>query len=74
MSRIIPVDFEQANKKLTGRTPDVSDLLVHDNGTSVMSCWKIPFWARIKIVFTGKIFLAIKGKTHPPVCLYAEAE
>lgn len=35
-----------------------------------VSCWKIPFWQRIKLVFHGNIWLyALSGSMQPPIKL-----
>ena len=42
-----------------------------DMGTFYTSCWKLSFWEKIKVVFTGKIFIMILG-LQPPISLAIE--
>lgn len=72
MEKIKPIDFKESNKVLT-RPESMSDeecgsLFVFNDGQQNISCWKIPFWTRVKFLFHGKVWLGIvSGKTQPPV-------
>jgi len=71
-----PVKFPESNCLLVGGT-GVTDLPVLAGqmdgvGDVVISCWRIPFWKRVKLLFTGRVWLCVKGQTHPP--LYIETE
>lgn len=50
-----------------------SDLHVFSDGEYVISCW-MPSWReRIKLMFTGRLWLMFVGaRTHPPVALLTE--
>lgn len=62
-----PIKFSRCNGTLTGSN-DVGDLPVWRTPKgNVVSCWKVPFFRRLRFLFTGRIYLAIKGKTHAPV-------
>jgi len=67
-----PISFKEANTTLKGRE-GVDDLPVHFNGENVTSCWRIPFSKRIKVLLTGRIYLVVRGKTHPPLWIDTEA-
>ena len=68
-----PVDFIGANTSLTsGGNENTFDLPVFRDGGRVVSCWRIPFWRRFRVFVTGKIWVCIKGNTHPP--LYVETK
>ena len=68
---IEPVDFPQANGKLTGNA-DTKDLPVCRTDNIVVSCWHVSFWKRFKILVTGKLWLVVKGKTQPPLWIDTE--
>jgi hypothetical protein len=68
-----PIKFQQANGVLTG-TGGIEDLPVcRTTDGNVCSCWHIPFWKRIQILFLGRVFLVVKGKTHPPLWIDTKA-
>ena len=71
------IDFEGSNKTLTkpeGWTDEqCSSLKVHNDGEKTISCWQLTVWERIKLLFTGKIWLWVwYGNTSPPVCVDIE--
>jgi len=68
---IEPVNFPQANGKLTGNA-DTKDLPVCRTDNLVVSYWRVPFWKRLKILVTGKVWLVVKGKTQPPLWICTE--
>ena len=72
-----PVKFPQANKNLL--KPDEMDardcdsIYVFTDGNQCVSCWHVPFLARLSILFHGNIWLFIlSGSTEPPAYLCAE--
>lgn len=71
MNKIKPIDFKQANKEITGAN-GIGDLPVHDDGVSMVSCWQISFRERLKILFRGRVYVAILGDLHPPIWLDTE--
>ena len=72
MSETRPVGFLGANKIMRGYG-DVADLPIHDNGENFTSCWRIPFLKRLKVLITGRVYLVIRGRSHPPVWIDTEA-
>lgn len=69
-----PVDFEQANGTLTGgpaesfgTEDDVSDLPVYRDESETISCWKASFKERLRVLFTGRVWLRSASQIHPPV-------
>ena len=66
--------FPQANMTLRAADgdPNVVDLPVYSDGYQVASCWRIPFWRRWRVLLTGRVFLVVRGTTHPP--LYVETQ
>ena len=71
-----PVKFKEANKNLL-KPNSMSDkecgsLWVFNDGKQCISCWKVPFWQRVKLLFHGNIWLSIfSGNTQPPVWIKA---
>ena len=66
-----PITFKEMNGILTG-VDDIIDLPVFRNGEEIISCWRIPFLKRIKVLFCGHVWLRVQGKTHAPVCVSTE--
>lgn len=61
-----PIYFPQSTKELqkNGCLP----LPVWSDGKQCVSCWKPTFIERLKILFTGKVWLGVvSGTTQPPV-------
>lgn len=72
-----PIDFPQSTKVLqkpsTMTNEECSPLHVWSDGTQCVSCWKPSFIERLKILFTGKVWLGVlSGETQPPVFLSGE--
>ena len=69
-----PIAFEQANGTLTGGPAesfgtgdDVADLPVYRDEAETISCWKASFKERLRVLFTGRVWLRSASQTHPPV-------
>ena len=66
-----PVFFPQANGMLFGNRV-VNDLPVCRTDGRVVSCWQVPPWKRVKLLFSGRIWLVVKGTTQPPLWIDTE--
>lgn len=66
---IKPIKFNLSNTVLKGKGENIEDLYVFRNRDVVISCWKIPLLKRLSILINGKIWLCVKGQTHPPLYL-----
>lgn len=67
-----PIMFPQANGMLHGNRP-TNDLPVCRTVEGyTCSCWHIPLWKRIKLVWSGNVYLVVKGTTHPPLWIDTE--
>jgi hypothetical protein len=73
-----PIDFPQSIKvlqkpsKMTDK--ECLPLPVWSDGKKCVSCWKPSFIERLKILFTGKVWLGVvSGATQPPVFVSGEA-
>lgn len=72
-----PIDFSQSTKVLqrpsTMAESECQSLPVWNDGKQCVSCWKATFKERVKILFTGKVWLGVlSGKTQPPVFVTGE--
>ena len=67
-----PILFRQANGTLHGNrvTRDLPVCRTTEGHT--VSCWKIPFWKRVRLLRTGNVWLVVKGTTHPPLWIDTE--
>lgn len=74
MNPLIPVKFPEANRNL-GKPGSMSDseckgLWVYTDGEQCVSRWRLTLWQRLKLLFTGHIWLSVlSGHTQPPVWL-----
>lgn len=67
-----PIDFPQSTKVLqrpSQMTENECGMLhVWSDGTQCVSCWKPSFFERLKILFTGKVWIGVmSGSTQPPI-------
>ena len=56
-----------------GHDEDVGDLPVYRDGSSVLSCWQLSWRERLAVLFGGRVWLWVMGRTHAPVSLQAES-
>jgi hypothetical protein len=73
-----PIDFPQSTKVLQKPSEmtdkECSPLPVWSDGKQCVSCWKTSFIERLKILFTGKVWLGVmSGMTQPPVFVSGES-
>lgn len=73
-----PIDFPQFTKVLqkpsTMTDSECSSLHVWCDGNQCVSVWKATLIERLKILFTGKVYLGVlSGKTQPPVFVAGES-
>lgn len=70
------INFKEANDVLRA-APGTEDR-VHDlpicratlaGDPCVVSCWTLPWWKRLKYLFTGRMYLIVQGHAHPPLLL-----
>jgi hypothetical protein len=73
---MIPVKFKEQNGSLVGGPSaeygtgdDVVDLPVYRGSGMVISCWRLTFWERLRLVLTGNVWLLVLGTNHAPVKL-----
>ena len=66
-----PKDFKESTSVLTapGSMPNCGDLPVYKDGNQCVSCWHVSMKERFAILFTGNVWMGVKGVTQPPVWL-----
>lgn len=63
-----PIKFDENNKMFGESQEDYGTLPVSIVDNHFISCWRLGFWERLKVLFFGHIFLTILG-LQPPVSL-----
>ena len=53
------INFMQTNNRLAENGRHPIPVFVNENLGLVVSCWKPAFWERIKLLFTGKIYVCM---------------
>lgn len=67
-----PAPFEHQNVLFTapeGMEDQVEALPAFRGEGQVISCWKLTLWERIKLLFTGRLWMSVIGDAPPPVWL-----
>lgn len=71
MKDMTPVPFPQVN--VTYQPPsevsNVAALPAYRDGRFAISCWRVPFIARVVLFFTGRVWFTAMAADHPPVKL-----
>jgi hypothetical protein len=75
-----PVSFAEQTKVLNANPNQleidglaVGGLPVFSDGEQCISCWRLNWWERLKVLLFGRVWLGIHmGATQPPVWLCAE--
>lgn len=56
-----PTDFKGSNSTYAKDQKEYLPLVVYKAGDkegTVISCWKLSFWERVKVLFTGKVWFS----------------
>lgn len=73
-----PIQTKWTNVILTA--DNCENLLATTTDRGIASCWRLTFKERLQVLFTGKMWLHVATKQHPPVFLatstpfYSEGE
>jgi hypothetical protein len=75
-----PSHFKEANGMLGGGPAstygtgdDVVDLPVHRADGQIISCWRLSWFDRVRVLVTGRVWLHVLARTtHSPVKLATE--
>lgn len=64
-----PKRFKESNITFTrpANMPNVGDLPAYRNRKQIISCWKASFADRLRILFTGNVWIGIMGQVQPPI-------
>ena len=54
---MIPVDFEQSTALLAENQPEYLTLPVYEDHVEVISCWKLTFMERLRILWAGRLWI-----------------
>ena len=69
-----PIKFKESNITLAKDQPEYQQLPIHrdgkDNEGKVTSCWKLSRWERIKLLFTGKLWLSMMTFHRPSMPIF----
>jgi hypothetical protein len=70
-----PVSFEHQNIiwKAPPGMANCGDLPGYRDKSFTISCWKFPFWQRIRFLFTGRIWIWVHLPIQPPISLQVKS-
>lgn len=51
-----PVAFKQQNMTWAEHQPEYEPLPAYSDGTHNITCWRLTWWERIKLLFTGIVW------------------
>lgn len=54
-----PIEFEGMTGTAAKNQPEYGNLPMHRNDTTVTSCWKMTWRERIRVLFTGRVWLQL---------------
>ncbi|HBR31937.1 MAG TPA: hypothetical protein DD733_07625 [Clostridiales bacterium] len=68
-----PTKFKEQNitftKPASMTDEQCSSLPAYRDDREIISCWKMTWKERIKVLFIGKIWFSVYGTSQPPICL-----
>ena len=69
-----PTEFSEANVMWTGQgnVGDLASWRSEEDGEISISCWKVGWWERIRLLRTGRVWLHVWTLDHPPVYMSAD--
>lgn len=66
------VNFKGCNITLLGGAENIEDIKAFYNGIAFVTCWQLTEAELEEIKKTGKVYLSVLGKAHPPVYVGSE--
>lgn len=61
------VDFKESNIVFGRDQPEYLPLPAHRNKEGIVtSCWKLDWWERFRVLWTGKVWLQLMTFNQPP--------
>ena len=74
---MIPKTFPEQNRILF-KPKDMVDpcgiLPVHVDGKYIHSLWSLSWRERLRVLFTGRLWVTVYGEGHPPIALSTEKQ
>jgi len=68
-----PTKFDEQNTVLHAPPgvgeDECSQLPVYHGSGLIISCWRLGFWERVRLLFTRRVWLLVHGDVHPMVSL-----
>lgn len=63
------INFKESNKTYAKKQPEYFPIDVLDDDSQVISCWKLSFFERVRVLFIGKVWLSLLmfGKPLTPI-------
>lgn len=65
-----PTKFPECNRTCVGEA--CGDLPVLMTDGTIVSCWRMTWWERLRVLLTGRVWLSVWGGGQPPVCIGTE--
>lgn len=62
---MLPIEFNEQNAVLAKNQPEYMPLPVHIGDGVTTSCWRLGWRERIKMLFSGKVYLQIMTFHNP---------
>ena len=59
-----PISFKEQN-----HYSQDAGIPLYEDGSYIITCWKLSLRERLKAVFAGRIWLSIAGNSMPPIAL-----
>lgn len=56
------IEFNEANNSLAATGKEPIPAYVDESIPQVVTCWKLSFWERLKLFFTGKVYSCTLAK------------
>lgn len=66
--QIKPVWFKDSNKIIEGLRP----IPVYEDGNNIVTAWEVPLLDRIKLLFTGRLFVVVRYPELPPLTVLTD--
>ena len=67
-----PTKFAEANSRWVGQG-DIGDLPTYGGEGGVhVSCWKLSWRERLRVLWTGRVWLLVWAEVHPAVLVSAD--
>ena len=69
-----PIDFEDANIRLSSENPDIDDLPSFKGDGFIVTRWRSSFRERLSMLFFGNVWVCLLADKHPPISIVGGRE